>query len=82
MFALRRSALTVARSAVTSPVVVARRSISTLEPLLYTATGTTTGSRAAGHSTTASGSVDLKMQMPKEVSVIVPRPSDVADMLR
>lgn len=63
-----------ARSAVFRPssvvAAVPRRFVSnkTLDPILYEAVGTSTGSRADGHAATNAGNLSVKMQMPKEVS--------------
>lgn len=61
MFALRLSR-TALRSA------APQRALSTLNPNLYTATSTVTGSRAQGKAVTNEGNLELKMQMPKQVT--------------
>ncbi|KAI5480298.1 hypothetical protein MNV49_001257 [Pseudohyphozyma bogoriensis] len=44
-----------------------QRSVSSLSPNLYTATSTSTGSRANGTAKTPEGNISLKMGMPKEL---------------
>lgn len=64
MFALSQLSRTAVRSGPTQA-----RTLSTLNPNLYTASSLVTGSRAQGHATTKEGNLELKMQMPKQVSL-------------
>ena len=51
----------------TPRVTLSTRGLSTIEPVLYTANTTSTGSRASGASHTAEGNVAVPMGLPKEM---------------